>query len=248
MTNNIVGKVVVITGASGGLGKAIARHLASLGAKVVLGARRTERLEKLVAEINLEKGQAVAVPTDVTKRQDVERLASTAVEQFDRLDVLVNNAGIMQLSSLDKLRVEEWDRMIDVNIKGVLYGIAAVLPVMNKQQSGHIINIASVAGLKVFGAGGTVYSATKFAVRALSEGLRAEAGANIRTTIISPGAIESELKEGSTDPEAQEMVREFYRANQIPADSVARAVAYAIEQPIEVDVNEIVLRPTAQEF
>jgi NADP-dependent 3-hydroxy acid dehydrogenase YdfG len=248
MTNNIVGKVVVITGASSGLGEAIARHLASLGAKVVLGARRTERLEKLVAEINLEKGQAVAVPTDVTKRQDVERLASTAVEQFDRLDVLVNNAGIMQLSSLDKLRVEEWDRMIDVNIKGVLYGIAAVLPVMNKQQSGHIINIASVAGLKVFGAGGTVYSATKFAVRALSEGLRAEAGANIRTTIISPGAIESELKEGSTDPEAQEMVREFYRANQIPADSVARAVAYAIEQPIEVDVNEIVLRPTAQEF
>jgi NADP-dependent 3-hydroxy acid dehydrogenase YdfG len=248
MTNNIVGKVVVITGASGGLGEAIARHLASLGAKVVLGARRTERLEKLVAEINLEKGQAVAVPTDVTKRQDVERLASTAVEQFDRLDVLVNNAGIMQLSSLDKLRVEEWDRMIDVNIKGVLYGIAAVLPVMNKQQRGHIINIASVAGLKVFGAGGTVYSATKFAVRALSEGLRAEAGANIRTTIISPGAIESELKEGSTDPEAQEMVREFYRANQIPADSVARAIAYAIEQPIEVDVNEIVLRPTAQEF
>jgi NADP-dependent 3-hydroxy acid dehydrogenase YdfG len=248
MTNNIVGKVVVITGASSGLGEAIARHLASLGAKVVLGARRTERLEKLVAEINLEKGQAVAVPTDVTKRQDVERLASTAVEQFDRLDVLVNNAGIMQLSSLDKLRVEEWDRMIDVNIKGVLYGIAAVLPVMNKQQSGHIINIASVAGLKVFGAGGTVYSATKFAVRALSEGLRAEAGANIRTTIISPGAIESELKEGSTDPEAQGMVREFYRANQIPADSVARAVAYAIEQPIEVDVNEIVLRPTAQEF
>jgi NADP-dependent 3-hydroxy acid dehydrogenase YdfG len=248
MTNNIVGKVVVITGASSGLGEAIARHLASLGAKVVLGARRTERLEKLVAEINLVKGQAVAVPTDVTKRQDVERLASTAVEQFDRLDVLVNNAGIMQLSSLDKLRVEEWDRMIDVNIKGVLYGIAAVLPVMNKQQSGHIINIASVAGLKVFGAGGTVYSATKFAVRALSEGLRAEAGANIRTTIISPGAIESELKEGSTDPEAQGMVREFYRANQIPADSVARAVAYAIEQPIEVDVNEIVLRPTAQEF
>jgi NADP-dependent 3-hydroxy acid dehydrogenase YdfG len=248
MTNNIVGKVVVITGASSGLGEAIARHLASLGAKVVLGARRTERLEKLVAEINLEKGQAVAVPTDVTKRQDVERLASTAVEQFDRLDVLVNNAGIMQLSSLDKLRVEEWDRMIDVNIKGVLYGIAAVLPVMNKQQSGHIINIASVAGLKVFGGGGTVYSATKFAVRALSEGLRAEAGANIRTTIISPGAIESELKEGSTDPEAQEMVREFYRANQIPADSVARAIAYAIEQPIEVDVNEIVLRPTAQEF
>ena len=248
MGNNIAGKVVVITGASSGLGEAMARHLASLGAKVVLGARRFERLEKLVAEIESEKGRAVAVSTDVTKRQDLERLARTAVEQFGRLDVLVNNAGIMQLSSIDKLKVDEWDRMIDVNIKGLLYGIAAVLPVMNKQQGGHIINVASVAGLKVFSPVGTVYSATKFAVRAISEGLRAEAGANIRTTIISPGAIESELKEGSTDPAAQDVVGEFYRANQIPADSVARAVAYAIEQPIEVDVNEIVLRPTAQEF
>jgi NADP-dependent 3-hydroxy acid dehydrogenase YdfG len=248
MTNNIAGKVVVITGASSGLGEAIARHLAKLGAKVVLGARRIERLEKLVSEIKPENGHAVAAATDVTRRQDLERLASTAVEQFGRVDVLVNNAGIMQLASLAKLRVDEWDRMIDVNIKGVLYGIAAVLPLMNKQQSGHIINIASVAGLKVFGPIGTVYSATKFAVRALSEGLRAEAGPNIRTTIISPGAIESELKEGSTEPEAQEVVGEFYRANQIPADSVARAVAYAIEQPIEVDINEIVIRPTAQEF
>ena len=248
MGNNIAGKVVVITGASSGLGEAMARHLASLGAKVVLGARRFERLEKLVAEIESKKGRAVAVSTDVTKRQDLERLARTAVEQFGRLDVLVNNAGIMQLSSIDKLKVDEWDRMIDVNIKGLLYGIAAVLPVMNKQQGGHIINVASVAGLKVFSPVGTVYSATKFAVRAISEGLRAEAGANIRTTIISPGAIESELKEGSTDPDAQDVVGEFYRANQIPADSVARAVAYAIEQPIEVDVNEIVLRPTAQEF
>ena len=153
MTNNIAGKVVVITGASSGLGEAIARHLAKLGAKVVLGARRIERLEKLVSEIKSENGHAVATATDVTKRKDLERLTTTAVEQFGRVDVLVNNAGIMQLASLAKLTVDEWDRMIDVNIKGVLYGIAAVLPLMNKQQSGHIINIASVAGLKVFGAG-----------------------------------------------------------------------------------------------
>jgi NADP-dependent 3-hydroxy acid dehydrogenase YdfG len=150
MTNNITGKVVVITGASGGLGEAIARHLVKLGAKVVLGARRIERLEKLVSEIKSENGNAVAAATDVTKRQDLERLASKAVEEFGRVDVLVNNAGIMQLASLAKLRVDEWDRMIDVNIKGVLYGIAAVLPLMNKQQSGHIINIASVGRAEGF--------------------------------------------------------------------------------------------------
>ena len=185
MTNNIADKVVIITGASSGLGEATARHLSTLGAKLVLGARRIERLEKLVADIKAGEGRAVAVATDVTKRQDLERLASTAVEQFDRIDVLVNNAGIMPLAPLDKLMVDEWDRMIDVNIKGVLYGIAAVLPRMRTQGSGHIINIASIAGIKVFVPNGTVYSATKFAVRALSEGLRAEAGASIRSTIIS---------------------------------------------------------------
>ena len=248
MPNNIADKVVIITGASSGLGEATARHLSTLGAKLVLGARRIERLEKLVADIKAGEGHAVAVATDVTKRQDLERLASTAVEQFDRIDVLVNNAGIMPLAPLDKLMVDEWDRMIDVNIKGVLYGIAAVLPRMRTQGSGHIINIASIAGIKVFVPNGTVYSATKFAVRALSEGLRAEAGASIRSTIISPGAVESELKEGSTDPDAVKAVGEFYRANQIPADSVARAIAYAIEQPFDVDINEIVLRPTSQEF
>src|SRR4029077_13087802 len=202
MTNNIADKVVIVTGASSGLGEATARHLSTLGAKLVLGARRIERLQKLVADIKAGDGHAVAVATDVTKRQDLERLASIAVEQFDRIDVLVNNAGIMPLAPLDKLMVDEWDRMIDVNIKGVLYGIAAVLPRMRTQGSGHIINIASIAGIKVFVPHGTVYSAPKFAVRALSEGLRAEAGASIRSTIISPGAVESELKEGSTDPDA----------------------------------------------
>jgi NADP-dependent 3-hydroxy acid dehydrogenase YdfG len=185
MPNNIADKVVILTGASSGLGEATARHLSTLGAKLVLGARRIERLEKLVADIKAGEGHAAAVATDVTKRQDLERLASTAVEQFDRIDVLVNNAGIMPLAPLDKLMVDEWDRMIDVNIKGVLYGIAAVLPCMRTQGSGHIINIASIAGIKVFVPNATVYSATKFAVRALSEGLRAEAGASIRSTIIS---------------------------------------------------------------
>ena len=151
-------------------------------------------------------------------------------------------------SKKDIHTAEEWDRMIDVNIKGVLYGIAAVLPRMRLQGSGHIINISSIAGLKVFAPNGTVYSATKFAVRALSEGVRSEAGAGIRSTIISPGAVESELKEGSTDPEAIKAVGEFYRTNQIPAASIARAIAYAIEQPSDVDINEIVVRPTSQEF
>jgi len=248
MKTNIAGKVVVITGASSGLGEATARHLVSLGAKLVLGARRTERLDQLVADIKAAGGEAVAVTTDVTKLPDVKKLAGTAVKQFGRVDVWVNNAGLMALAPLAKGLVSEWDRMVDINIKGVLYGIAAILPQMSKQGSGHIINIASVAGIKVFSPIGTVYSATKFAVRAITEGLRSEAGAKLRATIISPGAVATELKAGSTDTEARTAVQAFYEANEIPADSVARAIAYAIEQPADVDINEIVLRPTAQEF
>ncbi|VTY34151.1 putative oxidoreductase [Xylophilus ampelinus] len=187
--------------------------------------------------------------TDVAKRADLERLVATTVEAFGRVDVLVNNAGVMPLSRLDKLKVDEWDRTIDVNNKGVLYGIAAVLPRTQAQGSGHIVNIASIAGHKVFTPIGTVYSATKHAVRAISEGLRVEVGGSgVRVTVVSPGAVESELKFGSTDSESAAGVKAFYDANQIPADSVARAVAYAVEQPAQVDINEVVLRPVTQEF
>ncbi|UDF35290.1 UNVERIFIED_ORG: SDR family oxidoreductase [Shinella sp. XGS7] len=246
--NGIQNKVVIITGASSGLGEATARHLAARGAKLVLAARRTERLQALVQQIEAAGGEALAVATDVVDMAQVQALADQAKARFGRIDVLVNNAGIMPLAPLSKLKVDEWSRMIDVNVKGVLHGIAAVLPTMEAQKSGHIINIASVAGLKIFSPIGAVYSATKFAVRALSEGLRAEAPEGVRTTIVSPGAVESELKLGSSDADTAAGVKAFYEANQIPADSVARAIAYAIEQPATVDVNEIVLRPTVQDF
>jgi len=241
----IEGKIVAITGASSGLGEATARHLAARGARVFLGARRTDRLDHLVAEIERAGGRAGARTVDVTKRAEVDGFVRAALEKFDRLDVLVNNAGFMALAPITKTLVDEWDRMLDINVKGVLYGIAAALPVFQRQKSGHFVNIASVAGLKVFPAG-AVYSATKYAVRAISEGLRQEIGGAIRTTIISPGAIQSELVLGISDSTTATHMKEFYQMA-IPPDSIARAVAYAIEQPPDVDVNEIVVRPTAQE-
>lgn len=244
----VPGKVIIITGASSGLGEATARHLAGRGARLVLAARRVDRLEALARDLEAAGAETLVQATDVTQPAQVEALAQAALARFGRIDVLVNNAGIMPLAPLARRKVEEWSRMIDVNIKGVLHGIAAVLPAMTAQQGGHIINVASVAGLKLFTPIGTVYSATKFAVRALSEGLRVEAPAGVRTTLISPGAVESELKLHSSDPESAAGVQAFYQAHQIPADSVARAIAFAIEQPPEVDVNEIVLRPTVQEF
>ncbi|MGQ7960224.1 SDR family oxidoreductase [Pseudomonas sp. SP16.1] len=247
MSNNISGKVVVITGASSGLGEATARHLSQLGAKLVLAARRQERLEQLVSELVAAGGEAVAYPTDVTRADEVKALIQGALDTFGRVDVLVNNAGLMAIAPLSDVRVEEWERMIDINIKGVLYGIAAALPVFQQQNSGHFINIASVAGIKVFSPGGTVYSGTKFAVRAISEGLRHEVGGRIRTTTIEPGAVDSELKFGSSHQQSRDFVVDFYK-QAIPAESVARAIAYAIEQPADVDINEIVLRPTVQEF
>ncbi len=247
MASGIEGKVVVVTGASSGLGEATARLLASRGARVFLGARRTDRLDAVVGDIQRAGGQAASRATDVTRRGDVDALVHAAVGKFGRLDVLVNNAGLMALAPLAKTLVDEWARMIDINVKGVLYGIAAALPVFERQQSGHFINISSVAGLKVR-AGNAVYAATKHAVRAISEGLRQEVGEGIRTTIISPGAVQSELARGTSDPETATRVAEMYRQQAIPADAVARAVAYAIEQPPDVDVNEIVLRPTVQEF
>lgn len=250
-TTNFAGisdKVVLITGASSGLGESSARLLAGRGAKLVLVARRAERLEQLVNEIRAAGGDAVYQVADVSRAADLVAAVKLAVSQYGRLDVMINNAGLMAIAPMSECRTDEWDRMIDINIKGVLYGIAAALPVFEAQQSGHFINISSVAGIKVFSPGGTVYSGTKFAVRAISEGLRHEVGGHIRTTTILPGAVESELKHGSGHSASAEFVQAFYQQNQIPADSVARAVAYAIEQPANVDINEIVLRPTVQEF
>jgi NADP-dependent 3-hydroxy acid dehydrogenase YdfG len=247
-TSSIVDKVVVITGASSGLGESTARLLAANGAKVVLGARRKDRIDGVVKEITAKGGSALGFKTDVTKRVEVEALVKGATENHGRIDVIVNNSGIMPIAPMAALKVEEWDRMIDVNIKGLLYGVAAVLPVMQKQKQGHIINIASVAGFKVFAPGGVVYSATKFAVRAVTEGLRMEVKAdNIRCTIISPGAVATELTESSSEEAIRKNLREFYKIA-IPPDSIARAIAYAIEQPAEVEIDEVVIRPTAQEY
>ncbi len=245
MTENIEGKVVVITGASSGLGDATARHLAGLGAKLVLGARRMDRLEALAAELG--SGVATVRRTDVSNRDQVKALIDQAVQTHGRIDVLLNNAGLMPHSPLERGKVEDWDRMIDVNLKGVLYGIAAALPHMKRQKSGHIINVSSVAGHKVR-AGGAVYSATKAAVRVISEGLRQEVKPyNIRTTIISPGAVQSELPDSVTEPDIAKGTKDFYAACAIPAVSFARMVAFVLSQPDEVDVNEILFRPTAQE-
>src|SRR5262245_48310039 len=247
-TSNIADKVVVITGASSGIGEATARLLAGNGAKVVLGARRKDRIDAVVEEITASGGNALGFQTDVTERGEVEALVRGAVDQYGRIDVIVNNAGIMPIAPVAALKVEEWDRMIDVNIKGLLYGVAAALPVMQKQKQGHIINLASVFGFKVFAPGGTVYSATKFAVRAVTEGMRIELKAdNIRCTMISPGAVATELPESSSEEATRKNLRELYKIA-IPADSIARAIAYAIEQPAEVEINEIVIRPTAQQL
>jgi NADP-dependent 3-hydroxy acid dehydrogenase YdfG len=248
MKNNIEGKVVVITGASSGLGEATARLLAAQGATVVLGARRADRLQALANELTRNGGKALALVTDVTQRDQVKRLVDTAVQKFGRIDVMINNAGLMPQAPLERLKIDEWDRMIDVNIKGVLYGIAAALPYMIRQKTGHIINVSSVAGHKIR-AGATVYAATKFAVRALSEGLRLEVKPyNIRTTVISPGAVATELPDSVTDPDTAQRLKKFYEETAIPADSFARAVAFAVSQPEDVDVNEILFRPTRQEL
>ncbi|TMU50402.1 SDR family oxidoreductase [Flagellimonas algicola] len=245
--SEIDGKVVAITGASSGLGEATARYLAAKGAKIVLGARREEKLEIIASDINKNGGSAIHLKMDVTNRAEVKALADMAVREFGRLDVFVNNAGLMAIAPLQALKVDEWDRMIDINIKGVLYGIAAALPVFEDQESGHFINISSVAGLKVFSPGGTVYSGTKYAVRAISDGLRHEVGKKIRTTTLEPGAIASELQSGTSHKESVDILNEFYKIA-IPAETVAKAIAFAIEQPMDVDINEIALRPTIQDF
>jgi len=242
---NIKDKVVVITGASSGLGEATARALAKNGAKLVLGARRIDRLKALASELSL--GDKAAVQTDVSNYAQVKHLVDHAVKIHGRVDVVLNNAGLMPLSPLDRLKIEDWDRMIDVNIKGVLYGIAAALPHMKAQKSGHIINVSSVAGHRVRPSS-TVYSATKTAVRVISEGLRQEVTPyNIRTTIISPGAVSSELLESITEKDIAQNLSGV-RDMAIPADSFASMVLFAMSQPDNVDVNEILFRPTIQEY
>ncbi len=246
MTQGIEGKVVVITGASSGLGEATARLLAAQGAKPVLGARRLDRLTTLAAELGLPTD--AVVQTDVTDADQVKALVDRAVALHGRIDVIVNNAGLMPHSPLERLKIADWDRMIDVNIKGVLYGIAAALPHMTAQKSGHVINVSSVAGHKV-GPGGAVYAATKHAVRAISEGLRQEVKPyNIRSTIISPGAVDTELPNSITEADVAADVRGRYENWAIPADSFARCVAFAMSQPDEVDINEILFRPTVQAY
>jgi NADP-dependent 3-hydroxy acid dehydrogenase YdfG len=238
-------KVVIITGASSGIGEATAVMLAERGAKVVLGARGLNRLEALARRIEATGGEVTYAQTDVRRREDLTSLVSLALDRYGQLDVLINNAGIMPVSPLDDLRVEDWENMIDINIKGVLYGIAAALPVFRKQGFGHFVNTASTAGHKTV-PNQSVYSATKFAVRAISEGLRMEAGEKLRVTIISPGFVNTNFAEGVTDPEVKTQLENARDKFALPPEAIARAIVFAIEQPSDVDVNEIIVRPTAQ--
>lgn len=241
----IENKVVAITGASSGIGEATALLLAERGAKIVLGARRTNRLEKLAAEIVAAGGEAVYAAVDVSRRDDVTAFVKLATETFGRLDVLINNAGVMPISPLDELRVGDWEAMIDINVKGVLYGIAAALPVFRAQNFGHVINTGSTATLKVVPTM-AVYAGSKLAVRAITEGLRQEAGANLRVTLITPGMTSTEGASGVTNPEIRANLQKSIDSIAMPASAIARAIAFAIEQPDGVDVGEIVVRPTAQ--
>ncbi|WCT57976.1 SDR family oxidoreductase [Paenibacillus kyungheensis] len=241
--DTILNKVVLITGASSGIGEATARVLCRAGASVVLGARRTERLQKVVQELKEEGGQAEYCTLDVTNLEQMHEFVAFAQQKFGRVDVFINNAGVMPLSPLDSYKVEEWNQMIDVNIRGVLHGIASGLPVMEKQQTGHFINIASVGAYQVSPTA-AVYCATKFAVRAITEGLRQESSGHIQVTLVSPGVTESELADHISDEQARAEMKEYRRIS-IPASAIANAILYAIEQPQEVDINEIIIRPTA---
>jgi NADP-dependent 3-hydroxy acid dehydrogenase YdfG len=245
MENLIKGKVVVITGASSGIGEATAELLAAHGAKVVLGARRTEQLEIIANRIWENNGDAAYLSVDVTSREDVARLSAYAVEKFGRLDVWINNAGISQLYTMEQLDVEGWEQMIDVNLKGTLYGIASALPIFIKQGSGHIINIISTAGISIVPAMG-VYAGTKNAVRTISEALRQESEGRWRVTGISPGYVNTEFASKISNEHIRNAIQVQADQMAIPAVAIARAVAYAIEQPDNVDVGDIVIRPSTQ--
>ncbi|MFE4688164.1 SDR family oxidoreductase [Streptomyces sp. NPDC056721] len=243
--SGITGKVVAITGASSGIGEATALLLAERGARLVLGARRSERLEALVARIEKAGGEAVQIRTDVTRLDDVRALVGLAGERFGRLDVLISNAGVGTISPLDDLRTAEWDHMVDVNIKGVLHGIGAALPVFRAQGGGHFVTTASTAAFRVAPAM-AVYAGTKIAVRAICEGLRQEAGPTVRVSTVSPGVIDTDFAEASTNERVRAEIAGMRDRVAIPPSAIARAIAFAIEQPADVDVNEIVVRPTAQ--
>ena len=243
---NISDKVVVITGASSGLGAETARHLVKAGAKVVLGARRLDRLQALAKELGA--ANATAFKVDVTDREQVNAFVEHAVKTFGRIDVMINNAGLMPLAPLEMLRFDEWNRCIDVNIKGVLWGIAAALPHFKAQKSGQFINVSSVAGHTI-SAGGAIYSATKYSVRVISEALRKEVKPyNIRITVLSPGAVDTELPASVGAPGVNAAIADYYKHNAIPADSFARCVLFAMNQPDDVDINEILFRPTVQDL
>lgn len=246
--SNIENKVVILTGASSGIGEATAKELSAKGARLVLAARREDRLQSLQEELQANGGKAIYKVTDVTSHSEMEELAQYAHAEFGQIDVIINNAGIMPLSLLNNRKVDEWDKMIDVNIKGVLYGISAVLPYMRERKQGHVINISSVAGHAI-APGSSVYSSTKFAVRAITEGLRMEesTNSNIRATIISPGAVTTELTESITDQDVKSGIEDVYKGA-ISSDSIARTISFAIEQPEDVAVNEIIVRPTSQEW
>jgi NADP-dependent 3-hydroxy acid dehydrogenase YdfG len=243
--SGITSKVIAITGASSGIGEATARLLAQQGARIFIGARRTDRLATLAAELTAAGGQVRFRALDVTSRADMEAFVAFTLAEFGRLDVLVNNAGVMPLSALEALKVEEWDRMIDVNIRGVLYGIAAALPVMKAQGEGQFVNLSSIGGHHVSPTA-AVYCATKYAVLAISEGLRQE-NDRIRVSVISPGVTTSELADTISDPAAQAGMRDF-RKIAISADAIARAIVFAVQQPADVDVSEIIVRPTASPY
>jgi NADP-dependent 3-hydroxy acid dehydrogenase YdfG len=242
--SDIQDKVIAITGASSGIGEATAQLLAARGAKVVLGARRIDRIEALAARITAAGGHATAIATDVRRRDDVAQLVAWAGERFGGLDVLISNAGVAPISLLDELRVADWEDMIDVNLKGVLYGIAAALPVFRAQGRGHFVNVVSTSGLKIVPTQ-AVYAATKNAVRTISEGLRQEAGDKLRVTVVSPGYVKTELADSMTSPAIKAQIQRSMEMA-IPPDAIARVIAFAIEQPANVDVGDIVVRPTAQ--
>ncbi len=246
MNEAIHNKVVVITGASSGIGEATGRLLSSDGARLVAVARRRDRLDSLVADIQSNGGQAIAVEADVTSYEDMQRAAQNAQDTYGRLDVWVNNAGVMPLSPVEMNRLDEWNWMVDVNIKGVLNGVAAAQPLMRAQGGGQFVNVSSVAGHIVF-PGAAVYCATKFAVRALGEGIRMESDGSIRVTNISPGAIKTELTDHIAVPEVKEGVKAFTDIA-IDADAVARAIQFAVAQPADVDINEVIIRPSKQEL